>query len=216
MTIKAIETEYNGYKFRSRLEARWAVFFDALGVEYEYEPEGYITFDGNKYLPDFRLTSEDNILVEVKGSDEQLKKDWDKIASAVDFDATPAGNGLLILGQTPNPELIGWGAIPIFNFLKCRKGIDCDYAAFIWKNYGKRTKYLTIGKDEIIKEVYGFSYRVDGSAFGCEMPKCITSQSMMLTRDRLTSYNFEWLKKAYKAARQARFEHGETPVIRHD
>ena len=30
--IKAIETEYNGYKFRSRLEARWAVFFDALGV----------------------------------------------------------------------------------------------------------------------------------------------------------------------------------------
>ena len=28
--IKAIETVYNGYRFRSRLEARWAVFFDAL------------------------------------------------------------------------------------------------------------------------------------------------------------------------------------------
>ena len=26
MEIKAIETEYNGYKFRSRLEARWARF----------------------------------------------------------------------------------------------------------------------------------------------------------------------------------------------
>lgn len=26
----AIQTEYNGYLFRSRLEARWAVFFDAL------------------------------------------------------------------------------------------------------------------------------------------------------------------------------------------
>ena len=39
--IKAIETVYKGYKFRSRLEARWAVFFDALGVEWEYEPEGF-------------------------------------------------------------------------------------------------------------------------------------------------------------------------------
>jgi len=39
--IKAIETVYNGYKFRSRLEARWAVFFDALGIEYEYEKEGF-------------------------------------------------------------------------------------------------------------------------------------------------------------------------------
>ena len=41
MDIKPIETYYNGYRFRSRLEARWAVFFDALGVPYEYEPEGF-------------------------------------------------------------------------------------------------------------------------------------------------------------------------------
>lgn len=39
--IKAIETSYKGYRFRSRLEARWAVFFDALGIEWEYEKEGY-------------------------------------------------------------------------------------------------------------------------------------------------------------------------------
>ena len=32
--IKAIDTVYNGYKFRSRLEARWAVFFDEIGIEY--------------------------------------------------------------------------------------------------------------------------------------------------------------------------------------
>ena len=31
--IKAIETVYKGYRFRSRLEARWAVFFDACGVK---------------------------------------------------------------------------------------------------------------------------------------------------------------------------------------
>ena len=40
--LKAIETEYKGYRFRSRLEARWAVFFDACGVKWEYEPEGYV------------------------------------------------------------------------------------------------------------------------------------------------------------------------------
>jgi hypothetical protein len=39
--IKAIETQYKGYRFRSRLEARWAVFFDALDIKWEYEKEGY-------------------------------------------------------------------------------------------------------------------------------------------------------------------------------
>lgn len=53
--IKAIETFYNGYRFRSRLEARWAVFFDALGVKYEYEPEGFQLPSGDYYLPDFRV-----------------------------------------------------------------------------------------------------------------------------------------------------------------
>lgn len=50
--IKPIETEYKGYRFRSRLEARWAVFFDLLGIEFDYEAEGY-EMDGVRYLPDF-------------------------------------------------------------------------------------------------------------------------------------------------------------------
>lgn len=53
--LKAIETEYKGYRFRSRLEERWAVFFDACGVKWEYEPEGYDLGDGTYYLPDFLL-----------------------------------------------------------------------------------------------------------------------------------------------------------------
>ena len=55
MGIEAKETIYNGYKFRSRLEARWAVFFDYLRVEYEYEPEGFQLSNGESYLPDFFL-----------------------------------------------------------------------------------------------------------------------------------------------------------------
>lgn len=52
--IKAIQTVYNGYRFRSRLEARWAVFFDTLQIKYEYEKEGF-DIDGILYLPDFYL-----------------------------------------------------------------------------------------------------------------------------------------------------------------
>ena len=54
MMIKAIETEYAGCLFRSRLEARWAVFFDALDVQWEHEPDGFETSAG-RYLPDFRV-----------------------------------------------------------------------------------------------------------------------------------------------------------------
>lgn len=55
--LKAIETYYKGYRFRSRLEARWAVFFDALGMRWEYEPQGFELPGGIRYLPDFRITS---------------------------------------------------------------------------------------------------------------------------------------------------------------
>jgi hypothetical protein len=51
--IKAIETRYKGHRFRSRLEARWAVFFDSMHIEWEYELEGFLLSDGSKYLPDF-------------------------------------------------------------------------------------------------------------------------------------------------------------------
>lgn len=53
--VKAIETLYRGWRFRSRLEARWAIFFDVLGVKYEYEVEGFDLGDLGWYLPDFWL-----------------------------------------------------------------------------------------------------------------------------------------------------------------
>lgn len=65
-TIKAIETRYAGCRFRSRLEARWAVFFDTLGVAWQYEPEGF-DLDGTWYLPDFYLPTL-NAYYEVKGT----------------------------------------------------------------------------------------------------------------------------------------------------
>ena len=63
--IKPIETVYKGYRFRSRLEARWAVFFDSLSIPYVYEPEG-LNIGGVYYLPDFYLP-DCNQFFEVKG-----------------------------------------------------------------------------------------------------------------------------------------------------
>lgn len=71
--IKAIQTRYKGYRFRSRLEARWAVFFDNLPTRWEYEPQGYDLGEHGWYLPDFYLPDiRDGIFVEVKPSDVTL------------------------------------------------------------------------------------------------------------------------------------------------
>lgn len=50
MNIKAIPTVYKSVKFRSRLEARWACFFDLLGWPWAYEA---VDLDG--WIPDFIL-----------------------------------------------------------------------------------------------------------------------------------------------------------------
>lgn len=61
MNIAPIPTTYNGVQFRSRLEARWAVFFDLMGWEWEYEP-----IDLNGWIPDFVIKGNIDLLVEVK------------------------------------------------------------------------------------------------------------------------------------------------------
>ena len=53
-TLKAIPTIYKGVTFRSRLEARWAAYFDERSEPWEFEPEGYELPSG-RYLPDFWL-----------------------------------------------------------------------------------------------------------------------------------------------------------------
>jgi len=60
-----IPTEYKGYRFRSRTEARWAVFLDSAGEPWEYEKQGY-DLPTRKYLPDFWL-QDMNCWLEIKG-----------------------------------------------------------------------------------------------------------------------------------------------------
>jgi hypothetical protein len=65
MPMQVIETNFDGHLFRSRTEARWAVFFKAATIRYEYEKEGF-NFSGRWYLPDFWLP-EMGLWFEVKG-----------------------------------------------------------------------------------------------------------------------------------------------------
>lgn len=74
--LKAIETIYNQNKFRSRLEARWAVALTELGITYCYETEGYDLGAAGQYLPDFYLPDSETY-VEIKPqkpSDEEIEK----------------------------------------------------------------------------------------------------------------------------------------------
>jgi hypothetical protein len=60
--IRARPTTYNSVRFRSRLEAKWAAFFDLAGWAWEYEP-----VDTDGWVPDFLLRGIDtNTYVEVK------------------------------------------------------------------------------------------------------------------------------------------------------
>lgn len=74
MTIKAIPTRYRGVLYRSRLEARWAIFFQAAGISFEYEPERVSLGGRSSYLPDFRTNGSG--YVEVKGAEEALDKPY--------------------------------------------------------------------------------------------------------------------------------------------
>ena len=198
--IKAIETIYKGYRFRSRLEARWAVFFDALGVRYEYEPEGFDLGNGMYYLPDFRLKcwgtrgsvcdKPFDLYIEVKGH--MTQKDADKIWAFVlnpsNKDAKEEGdlvNSVLVVGDIPDP----------------------DYEA---QSYELGSYDPMDGID-----IYAWNYEtLDGDHFAA-YPAVTTHGQFYLDGDdsHYTTMDVSIIQEALKKARQARFEHGETPIV---
>lgn len=60
--IQGIDTVYNGIRFRSRAEARWACFFDSVGWRWRYEP-----LDLEGYIPDFVVAFAKPTIIEIKG-----------------------------------------------------------------------------------------------------------------------------------------------------
>ena len=109
----AAPTFYKGTRFRSRLEARWTIFFDELDIEWEYEKEAFDTKYGY-YLPDFFLPSLNKWFI-VKGqvleSDERKK-----VEDVCDL--------------TNSSAIIACGGLPL-KFEMDKRGLSCYRFKFI-------------------------------------------------------------------------------------
>lgn len=129
-TFKRKRAIYKGICFRSKLEARWAVVFDMLGIEWIYEPETLkSTFWGDPiyYRPDFYFPEFDKY-AEVKPSDEKLFEIQDKLSTMVDYGG-PLSEGIIILGTIPNSTKIV-NRLPTFSFLYNDKACVLGYLTF--------------------------------------------------------------------------------------
>lgn len=113
--VKAIETHYAGCRFRSRLEARWAVAFDHLGIPWQYEAQGFHLPSGD-YLPDFKIGC---AFVEIKGPMPNAREF--QVASEINLHVGP-----LVIFQGDLPRRSGEGIA--WAFAKSRS----DENAYDW------------------------------------------------------------------------------------
>ena len=216
--MKAIPTEYNGYLFRSKLEAQWAVFFDALSIRYEYEPEGFEMSDGTKYLPDFYLPDVNNgVFIEVKGSMDA--KDYHKVEMFWKEGDRP----LYVLGGLPSrsdlDESDVYGYVEryesCFEYSGGGRGWDWPYMFCVCPACGKvgieydGRGWRVCGNSHEDKDLRTNTYRdEDGRLRRFKYPEVAGWR----TDDKGYSWNHGKLVKAYDIARQAKFDHGQTPT----
>jgi hypothetical protein len=184
MTIQPIETRYAGCRFRSRLEARWAVFFDALRIRWEYEPQGYVV-NGTPYLPDFQLFLPDGpvVFAEVKnGGVDLFKGEHIDICRAL---ANKADCKVLLLTGPPAHRL----------YQQFAPGLPSNsFQAAFFRDYD--TKLVTAD-----------AYWVQHIEVN---PETGAPEFQHDERGLRKSFG-QGLVDAVAAARSARFEHGETP-----
>lgn len=211
--IKAIETEYKGYRFRSRLEARWAVFFENIGMNWRYEPEGYDLGKVGYYLPDFLILSPQgyNFYYEIKPNGyvndgkldtliKLLKESQPKKEYVGPDDGTPVFEGSTLIGD---PIDIITKEIPTV----CPRcgvirpdGFECGGGKYVAEiNCGCAICDFTEGNGHYTKKevkcLFDHNYH-KGWIMVEDEDERIYSKSLLL---------------AATLARKARFEHGEKP-----
>jgi hypothetical protein len=187
--IKAIETSYKGYRFRSRIEARWAIFLDALGVAWEYEHQGYDLGHFGHYLPDFWLTDWD-VYLEIKPVLPKPEERY-KIMALGQYGENeakcPADEfGVHMLIGNPWPEEY-W-------FFSHIQGVHAaPFPTAEW------CVCSSCGQPGVFVRLEGLTL------WSLMAPPCDC-------REELASFrSSDFLMAAFRAARSARFEHGETP-----
>jgi len=246
MTIKAIQTKYNDNFFRSRIEARWAVFFKTLGVTYEYEKEGYQLTSSLRYLPDFWLP-EQEYWREIKGTN-PTQKEKQKMALLTEGTGK---DGYILSGDIgekkislTNFDLDDGYLKPLYDVWIVYGNIESyssDFILSFWTGEiidflkSKHSKY-SLGeipnKIESIKDVqkaivadkryYRQKHRKEHTFYTCNN-LCYSSLGGMgwsYRKEKLElgaidfrseRLKYDQISHAYRAARSARFEHGETP-----
>jgi len=195
--LRAIQTIYRGCRFRSRLEARWAVFFQTLDVPWEYEPEGFILSTGEWYLPDFRIRLGAGPLwaeVKPRGADANL---------CVRFvTESAAGTRGTILHEVADPRILedeGPWSLEGDDFLI----------------YGAKSEEFREGCGD---NFYQFCICEKCNAVGFEFDGRSERTPCGCAKDdwpnKVYTYNHPRILRAFAAARAARFEHGESGDIR--
>ena len=231
--IKAIETIYKGYRFRSRLEARWAVFFDAALIRYEYEQQGY-ECDGEYYLPDFYLPDLD-VHVEVKPDRPGIEKDILKCMKMIKWGGDI--KTIIFLGNVPPDSDGGHWHFPALYYQTGRIGEEVRSGWWFFQDAydDEGEPFGVTGWVSDANYPLPF-FESDGKLYGRIYKKNRLKPSVEPVSDRLLKHRdpveeykdfdypkdayLQWLKditkernemfySALKMARKARFEHGE-------
>lgn len=214
--IKPIETRYAGCRFRSRLEARWAVFFDRLGIKWLYEPQGFEVGERRRrYLPDFHLPDL-GTWVEVKGTRDDL--DLELIAEAVMGPCSPI---MMVLGPVADHQP---GRVPVHTVLMPALDFRPTFGSTSegFRHFIDAVSALGDEQQETIRR------HIDAQSHPVTMMHAFfihgsPSTFMPIGMPLSTCMGFDpvdptplWpilpmpeVKAAYQAARSARFEHGE-------
>lgn len=208
--MKAIETVYKGYRFRSRLEARWAVFFDALEMRYTYEPEGFHIGKGVMYLPDFYLPDLDT-WIEIKPQLPDVFMDGyytlnDDLNKFILFSEEKYGHHYMICGTPGLPEIATknhqWVLMDGYVALGLARLKDCPLVTL------NSFAYTQGGKNLDIWPVYLNMTKIENGKYFCESPHLPNGVMQRFYFGKGIKYNHKKLVAAYIRARQARFEHG--------
>jgi hypothetical protein len=146
MTIKPIETRYKEFLFRSRIEARYAIFLDCMGFVWEYEAEGY-NLDGILYLPDFWLPDV-RMFAEVKPTIEKVE--FSKVKALAKNSLRPV---LLLVGL---PDFRNYDAIQYDTVNKIFETIDYSLVSKFYPERFPGGNYINIQS----KSSYGVDYEL--------------------------------------------------------
>lgn len=179
MQLQVIETPFDGILFRSRLKARWAVFFKTLGIPYEYEPEKFKTAAG-LFCPDFWLPREGRYV-------HISREESDYVNKLCQHLALGSGYSVLYVVGSPWPD-----EYRIIEYIASRgeeEGLEPGEPSCTLGMFGEDRK-----ADECL-------WLLDDNGYACSL----TPSDHPKHGDGYPMTDTEWLNRAYSAARGKRF-----------